>query len=115
MEEDAVDEFFGKYEAAAVFIGVLLRLIYDGPKLNQGSLVLDEATALDLYAVVARFAELTQEEPVTADMLAERLHRVRAIADHSRADVQSELEETTVCISVPPFGLRCYHIYTTRD
>jgi hypothetical protein len=110
-----MDEFLEKYGTAAVFIGVLLRLIYDGPKLNEETLVLDEPTALELYALVARFAEITQQEPVTADALGERMRRIRAIAEHPKAELRPEFEETTVCIFVPPFGRRCFYIYSTRD
>jgi hypothetical protein len=111
-----VDQELEKYGQAAAFIAVLLRLIYDGPKLNEGLSVVDEATALQTLALVARFAEEAGGESVTADVVQARLH---GLAKHTMAASREAAERlarqngATTCIFFPEIGWVCFHLYQT--
>jgi len=116
-----------RYELAASFIAVILRLIYDGPKLREGPLELDEATTLQTLALVARFAELTGEEPVTAEKLRERLPGViagehaRVAERHEAHDIEVSEEDNSAmwCAYLPTPGgggsWWCHRIYSSKS
>jgi hypothetical protein len=108
-----MDQELEKYGQAAAFIAVLLHLIYDGPK---GPLELDEATALQTLALVARFDQVTGGEPVTADVLQNRLQgltRHTEVANREAAERLETDDGATHCIFFPFVGWECFHLYQT--
>jgi hypothetical protein len=123
-----MSESLEKYDLAASFIAVMLRLIYDGPKSRQGPLVLDEATTLQTVALAARFAEVTGGEPVTAETLRERLRGIAGgpskVAEHGEARILESGDDSQgneggmwcVYMSWPGGGWWwCHRIYKLGD
>jgi hypothetical protein len=106
-----MDQELEKYGHVAAFIAVLLRLIYDGP------LELDNATALQTLALVARFAETAGGEPVTADALQNRLHGLARHAKVKVADREAAVHLATQdgphCIFFPWIGWECFYLHQT--
>lgn len=106
-----MDDSITKYEMAAAFLIALARLTYDGPKLFDGPLPVDRATALQAIALVMRIGELTGQEPVTPDTFADRMRQLAGHTEHApRFDPGQPIGWVTVCVSF--FGGRfCFKFY----
>ena len=95
-----MDESITKYELVAAFLIALARLIYDGPKLFEGPLEVDQVTALHATALAMRIGQLTGQEPVTRDTFADRM---RQLAEHTEHALHFEPGQpigwVTVCVS----------------
>jgi hypothetical protein len=95
-----MDETITKYELVAAFLIALARLIYDGPKLFDGPLEVDQVTALHATALAMRIGQLTGQEPVTRDTFAHRMRQLAAHTEHApRFEPGQPIGWVTVCVS----------------
>jgi len=108
-----------KYDAAAAFLIVIMRLIYDGPRLaSEIPVEVDQSTVLQAIALVARFAELADAEPPTAEEITQRLRGMATETEHFPVESREEAHRhltvshgATVCSYLPPLGWWCHVIY----
>jgi hypothetical protein len=95
-----MDESITKYELSAAFLIAMLRLVYDGPKMFDGPLEVDEATALLATSLAMQIGHLTGQEPVTPATFAERLSSVTKHSEQHRHHESGEPAGwVTVCVS----------------
>ena len=95
-----MDESITKYELAAAFLIALARLIYDGPKLFDGPLEVDQVTALHATALAMRIGQLTGQEPVTRETFADRMRQIARHTEHApRFEPSQPIGWVTVCVS----------------